>query len=228
MDEDRRIRFLVAPFLFFASLATGMLLDAEWRPVLWNAIREIPKESIAAMITILVSGGIGIFAAGFVIGTFTYVLLRVSFLAVSWCTGGSRQHEIALSDDTLNALRRELKSTLANGPGRNRIDELYIGVTFDHGVLRMLNDGLHNWMVRRWNAFSINATSATGLALSLLFGGSLGISSCWWYAAIVMIAITFCITAIWAWHDTMMMLSFQATLPWEIDKLYAGSKDSSQ
>ncbi len=221
MDEVRRIRFFVAPLLLLASLAAGMLLDAGWRPVVWNAIRGLPKESITGAITILVSGGIVVFAAGFVIGTMTYVLLRLSFLAVSVFTGGPRQHEAGLTEDTLTTLRRTLR--LFDGPGRNRADELYITVAFDHGVLRTLNDGIHNWIVRRWNAFSISATSVTAFAVSLLLGGCLGISMCWWYGVVVVLAIMFSISAILAWRDTMRMLTFQAALPWKMENFYSGS-----
>jgi hypothetical protein len=217
MDEDRKIRFFVAPLLFVASLLWGVLCDSTYRSYVAQEIqsRSFPSEPITGFLVAFVSGGITIFASGFAIGTITYVVLRFGFLTVSWFRGrGPRQHESGLSDDALKILWDKLEC-----PGQvTRAHELYVTVTFDHGVLQTTREGVHRWVVRRWNAFSINCTSVAGLILSLCIGRLIGIQiSARWYIPTTVLAFAFCATAVLAWRDTMGMLAFQAKLPWQFN-----------
>jgi hypothetical protein len=214
MDEDRRVRFLVAPLLLFASLIWAMWLDASWHYYLVQHLKKLPNEPVSALIAAILSGGIFVFSAGFVIGTITYVMLRGSFRLVSFLRRrGPRQHEIGLSENTLNVLYDKL---LIPGDSRLRVNEIYLGVTFDHGILQTRQNGVHRWIVRRWNAFSINCTSITALLLSIIFVWFAGIQfSAWWYVPVLVAVFMFCWTAFWAWRDTMGMLDFQAILPWQ-------------
>ena len=92
-------------------------------------------------------------------------------------------------------------------------DELYLGVTLDHGVLLENHKGVHEWLARRWGAFAVNCTSVTALILSLTIGYIAGIHIGWpWWLPITIITIAFATTAVWAWQDTMGMLAFQAKL----------------
>ena|ERR1700733_4360151 len=207
MDEKRRFRFLVAPIIFFASLTWGAWLDPEWRSYLEQGVQGLPSQPIAGSVVTLAGGGIALFASGFVIGTLTYFVLRG--ICGFPFRKSSKQHEVRLPTKTLEDLWTKL-----NVPGEfNESDELYLGVTLDHGVLLERHKGVHEWLARRWGAFAVNCTSVTALILSLLIGYIAGIGIGWaWLFPLVIITVAFATTAIWAWQDTMGMLAFQAEL----------------
>jgi hypothetical protein len=119
-----------------------------------------------------------------------------------------------LSENTLNRVRERLGYS---GTEELRGQELSAGVAFDHGLLRKnYYEGVHLWLVRRWSAFSIGATSTTGLLLSFVLRPMIGISpSCqWkWYIPVEVLAFMFAIVARFAWLDTMRMLTFMADVP---------------
>ena len=102
MDEDRRTRFLVAPLLFFASLAWGIICDARTWEFTYNSETFViflnytgrigrllgPVTSfssiLAQVVALLAGGAIAVFAVGYVIGTCSYVVLRFFFPPVTW------------------------------------------------------------------------------------------------------------------------------------------------
>jgi hypothetical protein len=207
MDEKRRFRFLVAPIIFFASLTWGAWLDPAWRQYLEQGLQGLPSQPIAGSVVTLAGGGIALFASGFVIGTLTYFVLRGICVIRFW--NCSKQHEVQLTVETLKLLWTKL-----NVPGEfNKSNELYLGVTLDHGVLLEKHEGVHEWLARRWGAFAVNCTSVTALILSLTIGYIAGIRIAWaWWFPVTIITIAFASTAVWAWRDTMGMLDFQAKL----------------
>lgn len=210
MDEDRRIRFMVAPLLFLASLAWGFVRD----PVvgLNNVLPgiELKLSDISGLIAAIVGGGLALFPLGFAIGTTTYVALRLLSQVSRLRRGGSGCHEIMLPADTVAAIW-----ALIGVPGEpDRRLELFAGVTFDHETLRKGREGVHHWVMRRWNAFSIAVTSVTALLLSLGAGRLLGIP--WrtdWHPYVLGLCAIFLVSAFFAWRDTMRMLTFQSRLP---------------
>jgi hypothetical protein len=219
MDEDRRIRFLVAPLLFIASLGWGMWLDQSWR----EAIKSLPspdsaEKGIGQAIAILAGGGIVVFAIGLVIGTVSYVALRFLSLLIRHVIlrrKGVNTHELGVSDETLRLIWAKI-----GAPGEvARSQDFFAAVEFDHGMLRETNPGVHHWMVRRWNAFSISVTSFTGLVLSLVVGHIACVHlSAWWIIPAALMLVLFFFNAVFSWWDTMRMLAFQATLPIDTDK----------
>jgi hypothetical protein len=78
MDEDRKIRFLVPPMLFLASLLIGALSDPARREFI-RGILEKPDLS-KSLIELVAGGGVVVLAGGYVFGTFSYFSLRVTFL----------------------------------------------------------------------------------------------------------------------------------------------------
>jgi len=210
MDEDRRIRFMVAPLLFLASLAWGIVRDPQVG--LSNVLPgvELRLSELTGLAAAIVGGGLALFPLGFAIGTTTYVALRLVFLMSRIFRRGSGCHEIALSPDVLAAVWHSIGM-----PGEpNPAQELFAGVTFDHDTLRRTREGVHRWVLRRWNAFSIAVTSVTALLLSLGAGRLLGIH--WradWHPGVLVLCAVFLISAIFAWRDTMGMLAFQAQVP---------------
>jgi hypothetical protein len=208
MDEKRRFRFLVAPILFFASLTWGAWLDPDWRSYLEQGVQGLPSQPIAGAVVTLAGGGIALFASGFVIGTLTYCVLRGALVLFPFWNS-SAQHEVRLPKDTSECLWNKL-----HVPGQfKESEELYLGVTFDHGFLSERHKGVHEWLMRRWGAFALNCTSVTALILSLLIGCIAGIriSPAWGFPVIIS-TIAFATAAIWSWQDTMGMLSFQVKL----------------
>ncbi len=239
MDESRRTRFLVSPVLFVASLLLGAWFNDPDRArcfvtdlLHWNG-NEL-GNGLVKVAAGLAAGSLVVFVAGYVIGTVTYFVLRGLFrlpslisrnsenvdsrmlrclrrlVDVNWRI--SRTHEVSLPKETLGDIWNRFGLSL---PADFQRQELSAGVAFDHGILQKEYVGIHRWLFRRWNAFSIAATSLTGLLLSLVIGHCfLGFEWHWrWYAPILGFDILLCVSGIWAWCDTMKMLEFMASLP---------------
>ena len=213
MDAARRVRFLVAPLLFLASLGWGTLISQS--DALKLLIEKyIPHTETGKIISVIAAGGIVIFTLGVVIGTISYVCLR-SFAIIINCyrskdIQGISTHELFLRDNVFNEIWKKLN--IIGNPDRKR--DFYAAMSFDHGTLYQNNRGVHNWMVRRWSAFSIGVTSVTALVLSVLIGRLLSIPlSCAWLIPVLLVALVFAAAVYWAWQDTMGMLAFQAELP---------------
>jgi hypothetical protein len=208
MDEDRRIRFLIPPVLFLASLLWGVwsdqtTLDSMVRSLEWERF-DWPK-----LIGLIAGGSVVVVAAGYVFGTVVEFVLRL--LVPCLFFGKHLFHEVVLSKDGLERVWRRL-----DAPGEpTREQELYAGAAFDHHILRKDFEGIHDWLFRRCSAFNVAANSLCALVLSFLFGISvLGIPvrPAWWVPAAVF-ATLLVFAAHWAWRDTMKMLDFMAKLP---------------
>jgi hypothetical protein len=231
MDEDRRIRFMIAPLLFLGSLIWGYAGDPSVH--LARVLLGLDLKDASSLIVAVTAGGLAVFVFGFVIGTTTYVVLRLiafcinrvallgnkykDHLSSGWreifekMHVGSGCHEIVLSSDALARVWKAIKM-----PGEPIPDqELFAGVTFDHGVLSKDHNGVHRWLVRRWSAFCVAATSVMALLLSLSIGHYVvGID---WRGDWCTVALVICgflaVSAFMAWRDTMRMLAFQAKRP---------------
>lgn len=93
MDEDRTIRFYVAPVLFLMSLIWGAWFD----PVKHHVIADhLQWDKLPNLIGLAAGGGFVVFAFGYVIGTLTYAILRFGFRLKAQFWGGSRYHEAGL------------------------------------------------------------------------------------------------------------------------------------
>jgi hypothetical protein len=212
MDEDRRIRFLIAPTLFIASLLLGALSDQTARDLIAQALKNPNWSKLIGLIaggSVVV--GVIIFAFGYVIGTLTYFLLRLFFRFRPQRWGKSRFHEVALSEDAFTKILEALRAPFGKP---DRWQELSAGVAFDHGFLREKYKGIHQWLVRRWNAFSIAATSFWGLVLSFPFGHLIGIpmTQTWWIP-VAFFSVILVFVGLWAWQDAMNMVDFMSRLP---------------
>lgn len=207
MDEARTIRFYVAPVLFVMSLIWGAWFDPAKQPVILD---HLQVDKLPNLIGLAAGGGFVVFAFGYIIGTLTYAILRLVFWLKAWCWGGSRYHEAGLLSDLGNIWPR----TGHPGP----IDpqqELSAVVVFDFGIIRAKYEGVHQWLARRWNAFSIGVTSVVGLLLSFAIGNWVfSISFRWeWWAPVGLLLAVFFYVACCAWWDGCQMGRFMAQMP---------------
>jgi hypothetical protein len=169
MDEERRIRFLVAPILFVASvLWGGAWWDHSAREFIEHALRDhADHPDWSKLIGLIAGGGFAVFVAGYVIGTLTTFFLRTLF-QIGHCVGFTKSqfHEVSMSDGALDLVWKRL-----DAPEKwARSQELFAGAAFDYDVLLKDHAGVHQWMLRRWTAFNIAATSICGKrSLSLTF-----------------------------------------------------------
>jgi hypothetical protein len=200
MDEDRQIRFLVPPILFLASLFIGALADQTAREFVVGVLKN---SDWSKSIGLIAGGSAVVFAAGYVIGTFTYFTLRLIFL----CWG--RFHEVALSDDSFRQIWDQM-----GAPGKpDRSQELSAGAAFDHDILRSSREGVHRWLVRRWNGFNTAANSISAVVLSFLAGPFVSVPlGRTWFLIVVPFVVILIPVMLWARLDMMNMVAFMASL----------------
>jgi hypothetical protein len=202
MDEDRRIRFLVAPVLFLASLF--------WGAYYADTLSDLHTDDFwSKLIEIIAASGVVVLAGGYVIGTISYFVLRLFFQCLNG--KGASFHEAALSRTAFQWLW-EQKLKLEGKP--NREQELFAVVAYDHGVLQKEKEGVHRWLVRRWSGFNVAVNSICGLLLSFVAGWMLGVPlNCTWWAPVGVFIVLLVFVARWAWRDTMDMVEFMVQLP---------------
>lgn len=187
-------------------------MDEDARKFLANALTNYAgwPKIVGILIGIISGGGIAVFAVGYVIGTLSYAALRIFFSMRGRSGRRSRFHEVALSDDALQAVWKRL-----GAPGiPDRAMELSAGAAFDHGILREEYPGVHRWLFRRWNAVSIAVMSFCGLIRSLPFGWLIGSRiTATWPLSVVLFLFILSYVGYSAWWDTMRMLEFSSMLP---------------
>lgn len=200
MDPERQIRFLYPPLFFVASIAWGLRLDPS-RSIGDIVPLALFKEPGSAIFAVVAGGGVLVAALGLLINTIPWMLFRIIALAC-----GGQSHEAVLSSDGLERIRNILGYRFPHA----KEDALFIAATFDH---RELDESIHKWLLRRWNAFNVNSSVVSALTLALIVGGRLGIHvGVEWVLTSLIVGSVFAAMAWWAWHDTMGMLEFQAKL----------------
>jgi hypothetical protein len=199
VDQDRQIRFLIPPFFLYASLLWGAALDPSI--CLAAYLRQgSPKD----LIGIVTAAGVATIPLGFFLGAVTVIALRILFLFVSRAQGRRQVYEAYFS----NASFKRIWQPLVVNRSRDRKLLLYAAVTFDH---ELLEKGVHEWLMRRWNAFNVAASSCIALILAHLFGYMLRIRpSCKWYASTAVVLLFLFVTAVTSWSETMGMVDFQS------------------
>ncbi|MFN3242921.1 MAG: hypothetical protein ACE37K_15580 [Planctomycetota bacterium] len=219
MDEDRKIRFLVSPLVFVASFLWGLALDTDKSVANVFPVSLALPDTWQGSVALLAAGGSGVFTLGVAIGSISFVVLRAGFCI--FCLSHGRSHEVVMRPDVLRRAWAILGGKGVGDPRR----EVYIGVSLDHGVIQSRYEGIHKWIRRRWNAFSISVTSITAIALSLIVAVFAGVDIPlgWWGPALAMTAV-FVFSARWAWIDSMEMLALMT----EIDLSTGSKKPSSE
>jgi hypothetical protein len=210
MDQDRQIRFLISPFFLYASLTWWAYVDPFLHCYLVG-LNLAPKD----LLSIAAAAGAATIPLGFSIGTLGLALLRLWFFIRYRSSRQRQMYEASLSDDCLQVILR-----VTGASKENRDSLLYAAVTFDH---ELLPEGVHKWLLRRWNSFNVAFSSAFALLMSLLIvplrilytwslnpirGWSRGES--WWAATNIFLIILVFNAARMSWRETMGMIEFQS------------------
>ena len=166
---------------------------------LYSILPNLGNETKAIeIIAALLGGGIIIIILGFVIGTLTINLLRLGFLIF-----GIKHYEESLSESTYNNIFKRLG--INKGTEKQKF---FAVVSFDHETIP---NGVHQWILRRWNSFNVSTNSIMAFVLSVPIISYLNIKfHCYWFFFIPLISVLFLINAVIAWKETMGMIEFQS------------------
>lgn len=204
MDKEREIRFLYPPSIVAAFEIWGWLGD----PQGWTSLEHIllwfqrfGGEMVGIILGLFI-GGSSILILGFILGTISYASLRILFLVNDHGT-----HEMPVD----KAARAEIwKATGLNRDASEWRDYLMATAWLDFSKN---SEGVHEWSVRRWNAFNVSLNIAFGLALTLLLFLLIGCgreTSPYWCPIGLAGILIFGFNAHMAWHDCMHMFRFSA------------------
>lgn len=202
MDQDRQLRFLIPPFFLYASLLGALWSD----PVMRCKIMALIKlGTLKDFLPLATAAAVVILPLGFMIGTFTILLLRAIFW-IGWKRWGEarQSYEAWLSPMCFDRINR----ICGLNPPLGRRFLVQLASTFDHEII---DKGVHEWLLRRWNAFNICISSAVSLVAICLSCHLFGISPSneWWWAVSGLVAILL-LQGIFAWRDAMRMIEFQS------------------
>jgi hypothetical protein len=198
MDQDRQIRLLIPPFLFFASLVVGLLFD---NPRWAQLSQSYTKDSLVPLGAVIAAALLPI---GFILSAASGIVLRLLFLPFR------KPYEACLSSEALQSMYQltGVDDQIFPKPDGTASDQLFAAVSFDHSIIE---SGIHTWIMRRWNAFNISTTSLVALILALSVAPLFAIhrSRSWWITSVA-VGFLLVVNAILAWRGTMHMVEFQA------------------
>lgn len=204
MDKEREIRFLYPPLIIGAYFLWGWLGDIRGRQELdaiicwFRGVGDV-KGSLAGILT----GGSLILVIGYLLGTLTYVALRLMSRLMFHSS-----HEIPTDESTRGAI---WKAAGITGRNAENLDELQMSTVWLD--FHMSKKTVHEWIVRRWNAFNISANIVAGILLCwgwrLAFADTRQIPQGWCLFGMIALVVFF-ENALTAHKDTMGMLKFAA------------------
>ena len=201
MDKDRQIRFLYPPLVLLSSIALGSYFDTsiELHKVITHFFEV---DSNTKIVIALLGGSSLILVLGFLLSTITIFFLRFFFIKNDF------NYEIKLSEKAYQDIGK-----LILKKGKKLVttkDKHYAGIVFDHGFI---SKNIHQWMVRRWNAFIISSSSTLALISSLIIGHWLNIYiSCYWLLVVIPLTLIFITNACYSWKDSMDMVEFMTKI----------------
>ncbi len=207
MEHDRRLRFLIPPFVFFASLLWGSMLDPHSHLLQRLVAPSLGQRDLFQLIPLVLAGGVAVVAMGFLISAIAIAGLRLIFIGgclTGWTPGG---YEANVPKSTFPALWKSV--TESDTPVER--DMLYAVGAYDHWRLPR---ELHEWRGRRWNTFmvSVNCCVAIGLAHFVVSRSprlGVGFTETWCLTdAAMMVALL--VNGLIARRQTLRMLGFAA------------------
>jgi hypothetical protein len=197
MDRDRQIRFLYPPLIFISSIALGVWFDYPNSLSTTISCMLTNANTTNVLATLLGLGSL-VLVLGYLIGTVTILLLRLIFFRNEF------NYEFKLSKQTYDKIGKRIFKNKKNTVEKE--ERMYAAVVFDHSYI---NDRIHSWIVRRWNAFMIASFSVFGLIASLFLGTPLGLSVTWgWFFTVDIFILCFVLQAWLSYRDTMRMITF--------------------
>lgn len=225
MDKLRQIRWLHPPLIllgFFWWYYDPNLLKEFMHylhPVKEVQQPPVPSTSLAALIGIFATGGVVVIAMGYIMNTITIALLKI------YSFKNKFNYELHINKKSRERIWKQFK--YVESPADYIEDEIkyhvYAGFTFDH---EKIPEGVHLWILRRWNAFNLSASTVVSLFLLMLFAlikliiefiiNLIKMSDfkvkCnpWWWVLIAFVIVSNFIVARCAWKDTMKMIEFQS------------------
>jgi hypothetical protein len=232
-DDDRKYRFLVPPFFFGLSLLFGFVLSGEPPPGFALSVEvpagftrspsphwvlDVTAEQLGFLLTVI---GASVLPLGFLLSSISILLIHLLFLASDFLHAVWRYLRADKVDRKWMLSLHNYEATLRSeaawdgvyrraGAGRNNgKDDQFALATFDHGLLE---DGVNQWIQRRWQTFNIGVHSAVAVLLALIAGWLTGVppATSLWAGVSIAIAVVFVVVAILAWRHTTGMLDFQA------------------
>src|SRR4051812_13062800 len=102
MDQDRQIRFLIAPFFLYASLTWWAYLD----PELSHVLLTLKPGDLKDLLSIAAAAGAATIPVGYSIGGLGIALLKSIFYTRSRLRGHRQTYEASLSDDAFQVILR--------------------------------------------------------------------------------------------------------------------------
>ena len=216
MDQVRQIRVLIPAIMCIGALLLGarMDLDNSLRTLIKSAVQQ-NNSALTGIVGLLAAGSAFVLAGGVVIGGFTNLLLRITswllhrVIGENYCT----RWETFLPKEFFPRVWSKLAPSreLPNAAAKYFF---YAAVTFDHENLFKDAGGLHEWLIRRWNAFNVNMNSAVALLFASALAFPLGITdSILWFVGVTVVFVVLLINATFAWYETMRMLEFHSHRP---------------
>jgi hypothetical protein len=203
MDQNRQIRFLIPPFFLWGALFLANYLYG------FNIFRGLSSSQNDRILEIAAGLAALTIPMGFFIGAISLLLLYSFSILVSIIKRKRWNYEAAISDEACKRIWQELEVEV--GQKFDLGKRFYISATFDHSIL---DKGINEWIMRRWNAFNLHIHCATALLLAIGF--------CWWFPSsktaerwhyIILIGaviIILTVNAVIAWLQTMKMIEFQS------------------
>jgi hypothetical protein len=214
MDQLRQIRYLVAPFFFFASIVLGRYLENPSSLLMLSApILGVVAASFFP-IGFLISA-VERLSSAFFFGTVGRLLSALFFGVRSLLLRQVprrrkfRFHEAAFSDETFQRMWEHLGL-----PGKTEQRfEYFASNAFDHGVV---SERINHWLMRAWSGYVMSIDSCVAL-ISAWFVGKCFLEvnppGCFWELATAVASLLLLGNAALSWYRYTRMLELQAGLP---------------
>lgn len=198
----RQIRFVFPSIFMLIWIIFGVIDNLDNRTLINNLdnktlINKILQLELGKFFILMIVILIGF---GFLIGTITTFILRI---IAKFCR--LPYYEAYISNDAIERISKKI--------GIEYKDEymLYAVATFDH---YFLPKDVHDWLMRRWISFTIQANSIVAIVMALLIGFGIlrfYLNIIWIIISLFMISIL-AFGAYQTWNESKQMIEFQSRI----------------
>lgn len=214
MDHERQIRFLYPPVVVLAFFSWGFFFDEKGIQLGWWLLNRLDRLStLGGAVSGIIAGGTIILIVGYLLGTGTYVILRLMFLILDFIHGRrvgewrfNGNHESWFSESDIRLIWNAVMPA-----NEYRYQEAHCAIVWldFHSV----GKEVHGWLLRRWNAFNVSLNICAGIFLTMslfICPWSDRATPRGWCLVGVISLIAFLGNAFFAWRETKQMLVFAA------------------